>query len=73
MFDDIGDPLSGYDIVAWDWSGPRWAFTVIGSFMWPSVHLDIDKTKIQWPGEDNQVTGLCPLGRWGERTPQWPQ
>ncbi|XP_040843588.1 taste receptor type 1 member 1 isoform X2 [Ochotona curzoniae] len=55
MFDDIGDPLSGYDIVAWDWSGPRWAFTVIGSFMWPSVHLDIDKTKIQWPGEDNQV------------------
>ncbi|XP_004596139.2 taste receptor type 1 member 1 isoform X2 [Ochotona princeps] len=55
MFDDIGDPLSGYDIITWDWSGPQWDFTVIGSFMWSSVHLDIDKTKIQWPREDNQV------------------
>lgn len=54
-FNDNGDPLSGYDIIAWDWSGPKWNFRVIGSSMWPPVQLDINKTKIRWHGKDNQV------------------
>uniref|UniRef100_A0A8C0SAS6 Taste 1 receptor member 1 n=2 Tax=Canis lupus familiaris TaxID=9615 RepID=A0A8C0SAS6_CANLF len=55
IFNDNGDPLSGYDIIAWDWSGPKWTFRVIGSSTWPPVQLDINKTKIRWHGEDNQV------------------
>ncbi|XP_046940372.1 taste receptor type 1 member 1 [Lynx rufus] len=54
-FNDNGDALSGYDIIAWDWSGPKWNFRVIGSSMWPPVQLDINKTKIRWHGKDNQV------------------
>ncbi|KAL2773433.1 taste receptor type 1 member 1 isoform c precursor [Daubentonia madagascariensis] len=54
-FNDNGGPLSGYNIITWDWSGPNWAFTVIGSSTWSPVRLDINKTKIQWHGKDNQV------------------
>ncbi|XP_070110064.1 taste receptor type 1 member 1 isoform X3 [Equus caballus] len=59
-FNDNGDPLSSYDIIAWDWSGPKWTFQVIGSSRWSPVRLDINKTKIQWHGKDNQVpTSVC--------------
>uniref|UniRef100_H0WIR9 Taste 1 receptor member 1 n=1 Tax=Otolemur garnettii TaxID=30611 RepID=H0WIR9_OTOGA len=54
-FNDNGDPLSGYIIIVWDWSGPKWTFTIVGSSTWSPVHLDINKTKIQWQGKDNQV------------------
>ncbi|XP_064137246.1 taste receptor type 1 member 1 isoform X3 [Loxodonta africana] len=54
-FDDSGDSLSGYDIITWDWSGPKWTFRVIGSSRWPPVRLDINKTKIQWHRKNNQV------------------
>ncbi|XP_004705255.1 taste receptor type 1 member 1 isoform X1 [Echinops telfairi] len=55
LFNDNGDPLSGYDIIAWDWSGPEWTFRVIGASTWPPVQLDINKTQIQWPGGKGQV------------------
>nr|XP_027803302.1 taste receptor type 1 member 1 isoform X2 [Marmota flaviventris] len=54
-FDDNGDPLSGYNIIAWDWIGSKWTFRVIGSFTWSPVRLDINKTNIQWHGKNNQV------------------
>lgn len=62
-FNDNGDPLSSYDIIAWDWSGPKWTFQVIGSSRWSPVRLDINKTKIQWHGKDNQVMGMWLLTR----------
>ncbi|XP_049731828.1 taste receptor type 1 member 1 isoform X2 [Elephas maximus indicus] len=54
-FNDSGDSLSGYDIITWDWSGPKWTFRVVGSSRWPPVRLDINKTKIQWHRKNNQV------------------
>uniref|UniRef100_A0A8C0WT47 G-protein coupled receptors family 3 profile domain-containing protein n=1 Tax=Castor canadensis TaxID=51338 RepID=A0A8C0WT47_CASCN len=59
-FDDNGDLLSDYNIIAWDWSGPTWTFRIIGSSTWSPVGLNINKTKIQWHGENNQVpTSVC--------------
>ncbi|EDL81215.1 taste receptor, type 1, member 1, isoform CRA_b [Rattus norvegicus] len=53
-FDDNGDTLGYYDIIAWDWNGPEWTFEIIGSASLSPVHLDINKTKIQWHGKNNQ-------------------
>lgn len=64
MFHDNGDPLSGYDIIAWDWSGPNWSSRVIGSSTWPPVQLDINETKILWHGKDNQVTEAWSLTKY---------
>ncbi|XP_060056945.1 taste receptor type 1 member 1 isoform X2 [Erinaceus europaeus] len=54
-FNNKGDPLSGYDIIAWDWNGPNWSFRVIGSSTWYPLRLNINKTKIKWHGKSNQV------------------
>lgn len=62
-FDDNGDLLSDYNIIAWDWSGPTWTFRIIGSSTWSPVGLNINKTKIQWHGENNQVMGIWLLIR----------
>lgn len=56
-FDDNGDPLGDYNIISWEWNGPEWSFRVIGSATRSPVQLDINKTKIQWSGKTNQVTG----------------
>ncbi|XDB58584.1 hypothetical protein AB1E18_011995 [Capra hircus] len=59
-FNDDGNTLSNYDIIAWDWSGPNWTFRVIGSSSPFSVSLDINTTKIRWHGNNNQVpTSVC--------------
>ena len=60
-FNDDGNTLSNYDIIAWDWSGPNWTFRVIGSSSPFSVSLDINTTKIRWHGNDNQVPGTWSL------------
>ena len=49
-FNDDGNTLSNYDIIAWD-------FRVIGSSSPFSVSLDINTTKIRWHGNASQVTG----------------
>ncbi|XP_013825676.2 PREDICTED: taste receptor type 1 member 1 isoform X2 [Capra hircus] len=59
-FNDDGNTLSNYDIIAWDWSGPNWTFRVIGFSSPFSVSLDINTTKIRWHGNNNQVpTSVC--------------
>ncbi|XP_012887106.1 PREDICTED: taste receptor type 1 member 1 [Dipodomys ordii] len=61
-FDDKGDPLPGYNVITWDWSGPQWTFRVIGSSTWSPVQLDLNQTEIQWHGKSNQVpTSVCTL------------
>lgn len=62
-FDDSGDPLGDYNIIAWDWNGPEWTFQVIGSASLSPVQLDINKTKIQWHGKNNQVMGTWSVTR----------
>ncbi|XP_023555147.1 taste receptor type 1 member 1 [Octodon degus] len=59
-FDENTDPMSNYDVIAWDWSGPTWTFRVIGSSTWAPVQLVINKSSIRWHGKDNQVpTSVC--------------
>ncbi|KAM4873038.1 taste receptor type 1 member 1 isoform 2-T3 [Thomomys bottae] len=61
-FDDNGGPLPGYSIITWDWSGYNWTFRVIGSSTWSPVQLDLNQTKIQWPGKSQQVPrSVCSL------------
>lgn len=54
-FDASGDPLTGYDIVSWNWTGPVWSYSVIGSFDRNPYRLSIDRERILWHTEDKQV------------------
>ncbi|NXW21947.1 TS1R1 protein, partial [Circaetus pectoralis] len=59
-FDANGDIYKGYDIVTWDWSSPRWAFNVIGTFRVNPDRLSIDQGKIPWHTKDRQApTSVC--------------
>ncbi|XP_066493571.1 taste receptor type 1 member 1 [Tiliqua scincoides] len=59
-FDAAGDPLTGYDIVLWNWTGPVWSYIVIGSFDRNPDHLSINKERILWHTEDKQVpASMC--------------
>ncbi|CAM5105776.1 unnamed protein product [Natator depressus] len=55
LFDANGDPLTGYDLVMWKWTGPTWSFDVIGSFLQKPDRLNINRDGILWHTKDNQV------------------
>lgn len=54
-FDANGDIHKGYTIIMWNWSGPSWAFDVIGTFSTNPDRLNIDQSKILWHTKDHQV------------------
>ncbi|NXX11783.1 TS1R1 protein, partial [Podargus strigoides] len=59
-FDANGDICKGYNIIMWNWSGPSWAFDVIGTFSVNPDRLSIDQSKILWHTKDCQApTSLC--------------
>lgn len=69
LFDANGDPLTGYDLVMWKWTGPTWSFDVIGSFLQKPDRLNINRDGFVWHTKDNQVPQhlSCILGK------EWPQ
>lgn len=54
-FDANGDIHKGYTIIMWNWSGPSWAFDMIGTFSTNPDRLSIDQSKILWHTKDHQV------------------
>ncbi|NXP04861.1 TS1R1 protein, partial [Thinocorus orbignyianus] len=59
-FDANGDIRKGYNIIMWNWTGPSWAFKVVGTFNVNPDRLSIDQGKILWHTEDGQApTSLC--------------
>lgn len=52
-FDKDGNPNIGYDVMVWIWRGQKVEFREIGSFL---GNLSIDKTRIEWHTESNEVT-----------------
>ncbi|NXX82712.1 TS1R1 protein, partial [Urocolius indicus] len=59
-FDASGAIRKGYDIIAWNWSGPRWAASVIGTFRADPDRLSIEQDKILWHTKDRQAPpSLC--------------
>ncbi|XP_072833827.2 taste receptor type 1 member 1 [Pogona vitticeps] len=60
-FDTNGDILDGYELVLWNWAGQTWNYSVIGSYD-NSGGLSIDKEKLLWHTEENQVpVSVCSL------------
>ncbi|NXG73378.1 TS1R1 protein, partial [Baryphthengus martii] len=59
-FDANGDIRKGYDIVMWNWSGPSWAFNVIGKFRGSPDRLSIEQDKALWHTGDHQApSSVC--------------
>ncbi|NWU91011.1 TS1R1 protein, partial [Upupa epops] len=54
-FDANGDIRKGYDVVMWNWSGPSWAFDVIGTFHVSPDRLSIEQGRILWHTGDQQA------------------
>lgn len=57
-FDANGDPLTGYDLVMWKWTGQTWSFDVIGSFLQNPDRLNIGQAGLLWHTKDNQVPSI---------------
>ncbi|XP_025062161.1 taste receptor type 1 member 1 isoform X3 [Alligator sinensis] len=62
-FDVNGDPMTGYDLIMWKWTGPAWSFDTIGSFSRNPDRLSIDWDRIVWHTEDNQVPRARGVGQ----------
>ncbi|XP_068014227.1 taste receptor type 1 member 1 [Melanerpes formicivorus] len=59
-FDGSGDIRKGYDVVMWNWSGPRWAFDVIGTFRASPDRLSMAQGTILWHTGDHQApSSVC--------------
>ncbi|NWS75779.1 TS1R1 protein, partial [Crotophaga sulcirostris] len=59
-FDANGDIRKGYNIIMWNWSGPTWAFDVIGRFSVNPDRLSVDRAKMLWHTKDRQAPpSLC--------------
>ncbi|XP_034609172.1 taste receptor type 1 member 1 isoform X3 [Trachemys scripta elegans] len=54
-FDTNGDPLTGYDLVVWKWTGQTWSFDVFGSYVQNPDRLNIGQDGFLWHTKDNQV------------------
>ncbi|KAM9270226.1 LOW QUALITY PROTEIN: taste receptor type 1 member 1 [Morus bassanus] len=54
-FDANGDILKGYTIIMWNWSGPSWAFNVMGTSSVNPNRLSVDQGEILWHTKDRQI------------------
>ncbi|XP_018606112.2 taste receptor type 1 member 1 [Scleropages formosus] len=67
-FDSNGDPPTGYDIVAWDWTGGLWSLPIIGSYSPNPSRLKINISLIKWNSNTPNVIPVsvcspeCPTG-----------
>ncbi|XP_069098340.1 taste receptor type 1 member 1 [Pleurodeles waltl] len=52
-FDDKGDPLTGYDIVMWNWNEKNVSVCVIGSYSQHPSTLSINIDELKWHTKDN--------------------
>ncbi|KAJ1142159.1 hypothetical protein NDU88_008486 [Pleurodeles waltl] len=58
-FDDKGDPLTGYDIVMWNWNEKNVSVCVIGSYSQHPSTLSINIDELKWHTKDNTVNSYC--------------
>ncbi|NXU52979.1 TS1R1 protein, partial [Turnix velox] len=62
-FDANGDIRKGYNVIMWNWSGPSWAFDVVGTFSVNPDRLNIEQNKLLWHTGDSQApTSVCSEG-----------
>ncbi|KAK1157393.1 taste receptor type 1 member 1-like [Acipenser oxyrinchus oxyrinchus] len=62
----IGDPPTGYDIIAWDWVNDSVSYKVIGSYSPNPETLLINRDLINWNAKDKKTvpTSVCSAECW---------
>ncbi|XP_069466630.1 taste receptor type 1 member 1 [Ambystoma mexicanum] len=59
-FDDNGEPLTGYDIVMWNWNEQNVSVRVIGSYSQRPSKLHINEEGLKWHTKDNTIpVSIC--------------